>query len=572
MRNISIDDINAAILNGGAGSLLVRVELEPASGLDGIIAPAKYAGANNATYVYEKRYLGEEKPQKVVLIDSKGSFANRVEETITEARRTGEGLLASMPHIVVKYNGSGKGSIIGLGAIPPSADKGALDGVSVRGIVSSRVLSFTMLRTFHFGKGVEGDAAIRALIAAALLRAMAGYDENPVVRANCALTETGKPLVVLNKRYGEKEEFEPLTAESTEKLLEEAYTQAREKAGIVWNNDYVPKETEGLAGYRPPFVHSERALEAPWTRAIVMSVTVDEGHQSEKSEWKPSESEYVGWTVALHRFLVKQWGVDPAPSLVGKYVSGIKRPANNVAIQILDSELKSSYGIQLSDDVARKLPGFLIMLPKDMPQHDMQKLYDVCKRSNGKTLYFSQAVPKLRLGESALIDAEHLWKPVSVDFVRYWMPRPLAIAETRPIPDPKKKRHWRAAESMYLALGHVWRDKYVPNDIQGTRESRYWETVDAVADQSSNFRIFDCRRVSRVNMIDYAHHTNSSNVLRAMSALIAISDGEGSLDCAALAVGQSRHLGGGFLVPLDFPKNMIVPDGHFEKGVPSWLK
>lgn len=94
MRNISIDDINAAILNGGAGSLLVRVELEPASGLDGII---------------------------------------------------------------------------------------------------------------------------------------------PVVRANCALTETGKPSVALNKRYGEKEEFEPLTAESTEKLLEEAYTQAREKAGIVWN-------------------------------------------------------------------------------------------------------------------------------------------------------------------------------------------------------------------------------------------------------------------------------------------------------------------------------------------------
>ena len=231
-----------------------------------------------------------------------------------------------------------------------------------------------------------------------------------------------------------------------------------------------------MAGYRPPFVHSERALEAPWTRVIVMSVTVDESHQGEKSEWKPSESEYVGWAVALHRFLVKQWGVDPAPSLVGKYVSGIKRPANNVAIQILDSELKSSYGIQLRDDVARKLPGFLIMLPKDMPQHDMQKLYDVCKRSKGKTLYFS----------------------------------------------------------------HI--------------------------------RIFDCRRVSRVNMIDYAHHTNSSNVLRAMSALIAISDGEGSLDCAALAVGQSRHLGGGFLVPLDFPKNMIVPDGHFEKGVPSWLK
>ena len=64
---------------------------------------------------------------------------------------------------------------------------------------------------------------------------MAGYDENPVVRANCALTETSKPLVVLNKRYGEKEEIEPLTVQATEKLLEEAYKQAQEKAGIVWN-------------------------------------------------------------------------------------------------------------------------------------------------------------------------------------------------------------------------------------------------------------------------------------------------------------------------------------------------
>ena len=62
----------------------------------------------------------------------------------------------------------------------------------------------------------------------------AGYDENPFIRANCFLAETGKPAVMLNKRYGEKEELEPLTAGMAEKLLEEAYAQAHEKAGITW--------------------------------------------------------------------------------------------------------------------------------------------------------------------------------------------------------------------------------------------------------------------------------------------------------------------------------------------------
>lgn len=132
------------------------------------------------------------------------------------------------------FEKSGKGSVIGLGAIPPSAKKDLLDGVSVRSVISTRVLSFATVRTFHFGKGVEGDAAIRALIIAVLLRDVAGYDENPFIRANCFLAEKDKPAVVLNKRYGEKEELEPLTVKATEALLEEAYAQAHEKAGITW--------------------------------------------------------------------------------------------------------------------------------------------------------------------------------------------------------------------------------------------------------------------------------------------------------------------------------------------------
>ena len=393
MRALTIEDLTAVSYVGGAGSLVMRQESEPASGPDGVIAPAKYTDGSQSTYVYEKRYSADKgEPENVVLIDSKSSFANRAEKTTTRAMRdaaetTADGghvpsLLSKMPHITVQYDtkdrkkvffdnqlphrgfdghirvGSyegepaskaeayvkarnstlenllplfelspetvifggwdstrsknqlripsilvgetygvladqesdpwkedrsaihrasgrvdpveasikftdkdskkaiidsaldlseklkndflkkGEGSKLGLGAIPPmvKGKKGEvlLDGVSVRKVISTRVLSFATVRTFHFGKGVEGDAAIRALIIAVLLRDIAGYDDNSFIRANCFLADTGKPTVVLNKRYGEKEELEPLTSETAEKLLEEAYAQAHEKAGITW--------------------------------------------------------------------------------------------------------------------------------------------------------------------------------------------------------------------------------------------------------------------------------------------------------------------------------------------------
>ena len=83
MRALTIEDLNAAAHVGGAGSLTMRQELEPASGPDGVIAPAKYVDdRGNATYIFAKRYEeDQEKPVKTVMIDSKGSFANRAEET-----------------------------------------------------------------------------------------------------------------------------------------------------------------------------------------------------------------------------------------------------------------------------------------------------------------------------------------------------------------------------------------------------------------------------------------------------------------------------------------------------------
>ncbi len=340
-------------------------------------------------------------------------------------------------------------------------------------------------------------------------------------------------------------------------------------------NEYSTARTNGRASYIPLITRKreEGVLKAPWMTALYLevSVTVDSQDAEKQTEWKPGESEFVDWAVALHRFLVKQWGADPSPALVGKYALGMNRPANNISIQIVDTEFKQRYGQQIREDVAKLGPGFLILIPAGTPEGDIQKLHDVCKVSRGKSLYYTSEKPTLRIGKVVAIDAEHFWKPAAEGMCRYWAIRPMAIAETRPIPDMKQHRKWGVYEALCLSLGHVWRDQY-PQPTDGCREDQYWSIVDAVRAKTSHFRIYNYRAVYRSNMTDYVHRANESNILHGMNALIAISDAGESLDCAALAIGQSRHLGGGFLVPADFAVSALQLDEGFGKGVPIWLK
>ena len=129
----------------------------------------------------------------------------------------------------------GKGSVIGLGAIPPSVDDKHLDGISVSRIIRTHVLSFATLRSLRFGKGKDGDEAIRALIAAMIIDAMTGSNAELNLRANCMLRESAAPVTILDKRFGTYDEIEPLTLDDTTALLEQAYAQAQEKAGLDWH-------------------------------------------------------------------------------------------------------------------------------------------------------------------------------------------------------------------------------------------------------------------------------------------------------------------------------------------------
>ncbi len=125
-----------------------------------------------------------------------------------------------------------KPSELGLAAIPPSTD--GLAGIATRTIIRSHVLSFALLRRLRFGQGPNGDAAIRAFIAAALINAMARSDSELQLRANCHLVEKAPPEVRLDQRNGKHLALEPVTVENGDALLSEAYAAARQY-GVDWH-------------------------------------------------------------------------------------------------------------------------------------------------------------------------------------------------------------------------------------------------------------------------------------------------------------------------------------------------
>ena len=130
------------------------------------------------------------------------------------------------------YGKGGKSSSLGLGGIPPSLEQ--LGGVTCRAIIRSHVLSFAALRALRFDSPTpEGDVACRALLAALALNGLARSDAELLLRANCDLVEAGPAVVTLDKRYGQKENFEPLSIEQAQELLSAAIDNAVQAANLT---------------------------------------------------------------------------------------------------------------------------------------------------------------------------------------------------------------------------------------------------------------------------------------------------------------------------------------------------
>jgi CRISPR-associated protein Csb2 len=248
---------------------------------------------------------------------------------------------------------------------------------------------------------------------------------------------------------------------------------------------------------------------------------------------KPVEpEERVAWAVAVHRAVIGIIG-DGAPQVItGAYPQSAPRPANRVAIQFLDAGMPFAQ--------AKGAPSTLaVMLPRDATDMDVQVLgaalsrLRVVRRPGGEQ--------RTVVGQIAVTTAEDFWPAPRPGLRRWWITAPAAVADNRP-----PRGTWSVADTVATSVGLVWRDTF---PITGRSDARYRALAHAVSERG--VRVSWASLITSGDLRRFVHKIQRGTVLQPYRALLSLGSlaGEQTL----VAIGQSRHLGGGLLTPVDLP-------------------
>lgn len=257
---------------------------------------------------------------------------------------------------------------------------------------------------------------------------------------------------------------------------------------------------------------------------------------------RPALSERVRWSEAAHKALIRILGAESPPALTGAVAPGTRRQANNIALHFVDETMP----IVLPADCVSALA---VMLPRNLPGADHAA---VLRALGNLDVIFPSRVdhrhqklaPVRRVGRDLLIRrGDRFWNPPEPGMTRFWKTFPAAV------PDTRGYAGWGFTHAALLSLGFVWRDMPDFPTPRGRGEARDSALAAAAADRG--MAIIDVRPVRSSNVGELVHAVNPHAVVRPYLATIHLGDSVPS--SAVLAIGQSRHFGGGLLVPDDRP-------------------
>lgn len=337
----------------------------------------------------------------------------------------------------------------------------------------------------------------------------------------------------------------------TSKILKDSLTKkdmevrSEKRLQCVHRNTYIPQQ------------QVKATVTLPWTRMLIIPARVE----SNATAWNPRDDEMTAWCVALHRLLVRRWGTDVSPYLTGRWstASMVKRPANNIAIQILRKDYASLIANQ---KIAESLPAFVLMIPDEMDTGSLRKLGTIVRSLANARIYCSHSKPALRLGNPISGDGVHLWNKPKAGIRRIWSPMPFSVNETQAEKSPVgQNRTWTAKCNLAISIGHVFRDTFRSLESREAGRGRYWRLVDAVTAKDSFVRILAAHNVARPDMGNYVHKMREGFLITASTGLIAFDD---VIEDEILTIGQSRHFGGGLLIPLDCPESCFTAKGQLK--------
>lgn len=297
--------------------------------------------------------------------------------------------------------------------------------------------------------------------------------------------------------------------------------QDQHRVGKFPASNKPPHRTIGKSYYGLP--ESLPYVGVPWPRALMF-----------RTEGAIPSEERVRWCVAFHRLLAHRLGDDAPAVVTGAYQPGVPKPANRVAIQYLPAGLPTR--TQSADGV------FLVMLPTGIQPQEEARLRRVLEASRIR-LY--RAAQERRLELAGVTDLSRWWRPVAAGMERWWAPIPALVPDTRR--QAAQNGSWTLEHAAKLSVGFAFRERLSP---VGPGERGYREIVKKVESLGVKATQLALIPDSRVEV--FAHKLPAGVTCQPYRALLRL--GELADDTTLLALGQSRHVGGGLMVPVDLPQ------------------
>lgn len=293
--------------------------------------------------------------------------------------------------------------------------------------------------------------------------------------------------------------------------------------------DKPPLGSLGQARYVPA---DAVEADAPWTTVVLLG-----------SDRYIRPQSRVAWCVALHRALVARIG-DGAPALVtGKYEEGVTQPPNRLAIQYLPPSVPAP----LAPEGAG---AFALLLPVGADTDDLAVL-DRALRDLKEIRLGAHGIIRF-VGAMRVVPGDAFWDPVAPASERVWVTAIPAIPESRPV----RGQPWTLEHALLLSLGMVFRTRFPRS---GARADWYRDLVAQVA--GLGVQTIEAHKLNGGDIRRWVHHIRVEAAVQPYRAALKLGSLAG--ERTILAIGQTRHLGGGMLTPLDIP--MATPSPERER-------
>lgn len=282
-----------------------------------------------------------------------------------------------------------------------------------------------------------------------------------------------------------------------------------------------------------PVAPSRDARDLPWTHAVVLPV---------HGKVTIPDTDRVLWATALHAAIASRLGDDAPPLVTGTYPKGAARPANRVAVHLMD--LHDAEGDEMRTC-------FVVMIPAGSSHDDIAWLAYALHRID--QVYVgrrrSGSVQQMELGRPSTVqELETFWPAPAAGKRRLWRPHPAFVPEVR-----RQPGDWTLSDAAMLSIAFVVRDQIG----SASGRDRYRQLVDRVRDRGVS--VSQARRIADSRVERYAHRMPKGVPAVPMVADVDMADLVPSR--ALFAIGQSRHLGGGLMWPVDVALNSEVGCG-----------